>query len=153
MPNNEINVNIKVDERKGAVAPLTAATDTFQPIETDEYVTQIPTDGSGISYTLGQTITPTTDRTLYAIWQEITYDITYVYNYGTGTPDYVDTITYTEAQSYVMNTAVECSFVPPSGYELSTWNTAANGSGTNYAVGSTHTITANLTIYAQWVTI
>jgi len=32
MPNNEINVNIEVDERKGAVAPLTAATDTFQPI-------------------------------------------------------------------------------------------------------------------------
>ena len=67
--------------------------------------------------------------------------------------DYVDTITYTEAQSYVMNTAVECSFVPPSGYELSTWNTAANGSGTNYAVGSTKVISANLTIYAQWVTI
>ena len=30
------------------------------------------------------------------------------------------------------------------------WNTAANGSGTSYAVGATITPTSNITLYAQW---
>jgi autotransporter-associated beta strand protein len=33
------------------------------------------------------------------------------------------------------------------------WNTAANGSGTTYAAGSTYSGTSNLTLYAQWVTV
>jgi large repetitive protein len=38
-------------------------------------------------------------------------------------------------------------------YTFSGWNTAANGSGTTYAVGSTTLIpTANTTLYAQWNT-
>jgi M6 family metalloprotease-like protein len=37
------------------------------------------------------------------------------------------------------------------GYNFSCWNTAANGSGTNYAVGGTYTANASVTLYAQWV--
>jgi uncharacterized repeat protein (TIGR02543 family) len=36
------------------------------------------------------------------------------------------------------------------GFQLSGWNTAANGLGTDYAAGATITPTANLTLYAKW---
>jgi hypothetical protein len=37
-----------------------------------------------------------------------------------------------------------------SGYPFNGWNTAADGSGTGYAVGATFTITAPVTLYAMW---
>ncbi len=36
------------------------------------------------------------------------------------------------------------------GYTFSGWNTAANGSGTDYAPGTTFTINNSLTLYAKW---
>lgn len=39
------------------------------------------------------------------------------------------------------------------GYTLSGWNTAANGSGTALALGSSYTPSANITIYAQWTAV
>ena len=36
------------------------------------------------------------------------------------------------------------------GYTFSGWNTAANGSGTDYAPGTTFTISSSVTLYAQW---
>jgi fibronectin-binding autotransporter adhesin len=35
-------------------------------------------------------------------------------------------------------------------YTFASWNTAADGSGTNYSAGNTFTIAAPLTLYAQW---
>jgi len=37
------------------------------------------------------------------------------------------------------------------GFTFSGWNTAANGSGTNYAAGATYNGGASLTLYAKWV--
>ena len=37
------------------------------------------------------------------------------------------------------------------GHTFNGWNTAANGSGTSYAAGAQFTITANTTLYAQWI--
>ena len=37
-----------------------------------------------------------------------------------------------------------------SGYSFSGWNTSANGSGTSYSDRQSITISANLTLYAQW---
>jgi uncharacterized repeat protein (TIGR02543 family) len=36
------------------------------------------------------------------------------------------------------------------GYTFTGWNTAADGSGTEYASGATITLTSDLTLYAQW---
>jgi len=38
-----------------------------------------------------------------------------------------------------------------SGYSFDDWNTAADGSGTTYADTDTFNISANTTLYAQWV--
>ena len=39
------------------------------------------------------------------------------------------------------------------GYTFSGWNTAANGSGTDYAAGTTFAISGNTTLYAKWTPI
>lgn len=39
-----------------------------------------------------------------------------------------------------------------SGYSFSGWNTAANGSGTEYANGATYPFQSSVTLYAQWST-
>jgi uncharacterized repeat protein (TIGR02543 family) len=38
-----------------------------------------------------------------------------------------------------------------SGYQFSGWNTAADGTGTNYVGGNTFAINSNTTLYAQWI--
>jgi len=38
------------------------------------------------------------------------------------------------------------------GYTFDSWNTVADGSGTSYADGAPYAFTADLTLYAQWVT-
>jgi uncharacterized protein (TIGR02145 family)/uncharacterized repeat protein (TIGR02543 family) len=38
------------------------------------------------------------------------------------------------------------------GYMFTGWNTAADGSGTSYAVNAVITLTSNITLYAQWTT-
>ena len=67
-----------------------------------------------------------------------TYTITYKANGGTG-----DDIVAAETM-----TVANCTFTAPTGYEFSGWNTAEDGSGTNYAVG--RAINADVTLYAQW---
>lgn len=39
------------------------------------------------------------------------------------------------------------------GFSFSGWNTAANGSGTQYSPGNTFVISANTILYAQWVAV
>ena len=56
---------------------------------------------------------------------------------------------------YVINSLVTVlpnAFTAPSGKIFDGWNTAANGSGTNYAAGATFNITADTNLYAKWKT-
>jgi uncharacterized repeat protein (TIGR02543 family) len=61
----------------------------------------------------------------------------------------------TNSVSYVQGATVtvwgNTASLAKTGVVFSGWNTAANGSGTNYSVGSTFTIgTANIILYAKW---
>jgi len=67
-----------------------------------------------------------------------TYTITYLANGGSGT------MTATTGT----NPAVAENEFENSGYDFSGWNTAADGSGSNYTAGTT--VSSNLTLYAQW---
>ena len=68
-----------------------------------------------------------------------TYTISYNSNGGSGEM----------ASTTGSNPAVAaCTFIAPSGKTFSRWNTAANGSGTDYAVSATPK--ADLTLYAIW---
>ncbi|WP_165788832.1 InlB B-repeat-containing protein [Rubritalea profundi] len=47
-------------------------------------------------------------------------------------------------------TLADAGTMTNTGYKCTGWNSAANGSGTAYALGSSYTTEANLTLYAQW---
>ena len=76
-----------------------------------------------------------------------TYTVTYNANGGTGTMTDSNS-PYTSGSTV---TVLTNTFDAPSGMTFSGWNTAANGSGTSYSPGATFTISANTTLYAQWV--
>ena len=107
-------------------------------------------NGSGTSYTSGNTFTIHSDTTLYAQWTPLaTYTLTYNGNGNTsgtvpvdGSSPYFDggTVTVLGNTGSLVKT----------GFIFARWNTAANGSGTNYSATNTFTILANTVLYAQW---
>jgi uncharacterized repeat protein (TIGR02543 family) len=110
-------------------------------------------DGSGISYQPGSEINMPGSGivNLYAQWinPAITYTLTY--NPGTdgvGTPS---STTYASNETAtILGNTVPFTNTDPS-LSFYGWNTAADGSGTSYPVGSTITMNANKALYAQWV--
>ena len=75
------------------------------------------------------------------------YTITYDANSGSGTV--TDSKSpYGENQRATVKAST--GLTAPSSKEFDAWNTAANGSGTTYKPGQKITMTANVTLYAQW---
>jgi len=105
-------------------------------------------DGSGTAYAVGDTITmPASNLTLYAIWEDISYTMTYSLNGGSGTVPTETNKTYGQTFTAAATTGITA----PIGKTFKEWNTASDGSGTGYAAGGTVTVPAsNLTLYAIW---
>lgn len=105
-------------------------------------------DGTGTSYTVGQTgFYPTTNRTLYAQWNS-----TITYN-GNGQTSASNTVPpATTALGTAGNTTLATQgTLAKTGATFSGWNTAADGTGTRYAAGlTTYASTGSITLYAQW---
>jgi uncharacterized repeat protein (TIGR02543 family)/prepilin-type N-terminal cleavage/methylation domain-containing protein len=59
----------------------------------------------------------------------------------------------TKTQDIALTLATNTGNLSRTGYTFVGWNTAANGSGTNYAAGSRYTANEDLLLYAQWTTI
>lgn len=72
--------------------------------------------------------------------------ITYKANNGTTEADYVDHKTLGSAYTILGNTVT--GFTPPSTKSFSKWNTAADGSGTEYAAAASYATDSALTLYA-----
>jgi uncharacterized repeat protein (TIGR02543 family) len=114
-------------------------------------------NGSGTSYPAGSNVTmiPNTSFlpiTLYAQW--INPATTYILTYnagtgGSGTPPASPT-TYSSKQTATIlgNTGPFINSDPTKIFYG--WNTAADGTGISYPAGSTITMNANKTLYAQW---
>lgn len=57
----------------------------------------------------------------------------------------------TQSVAHGVSTAIKgASTFSRTGYTLSSWNTAADGSGTSYTTGGSYSFTGNKTLYAQW---
>ncbi len=110
-------------------------------------------NGSGTSYVPGSSETFTSSLTLYAQWTAIASSgtspgtspvVSFSANGGSGSPSTLSgvvgsTVTLPSSSSLVRT-----------GYTLTSWNTAANGTGTSYAPGASVTLTSSLMLYAQW---
>ncbi|MTA08955.1 MAG: hypothetical protein F2523_04285, partial [Actinobacteria bacterium] len=102
-------------------------------------------DGSGTTYAVSATYTPTSDITLYAQWNST---ITYNVNGGSGASSPTTT---TAKGSAATTTLASVGTITKSGSNFSGWNTRADGTGTNYAAGLTTFASAgDITLYAQW---
>ena len=106
-------------------------------------------DGSGDRYQDAQTVNGINNHLyLYAVWNPITYSVSYDANGGVGSID-SQSFVYDTAQALVANTFTK------EGYRFVSWNTKADGSGKIYA---DQAVVTNLTsvnnkeikLYAQW---
>ena len=93
----------------------------------------------------GDNITITEETYIYAVWEDITYTVSFNANGGTGSM-----IDETEQLGgYVLP---ECTFTAPTGKQFKCW-AEGSASGTQYAVGYEYDVTANVTFYAIWENI
>ncbi|TLS48216.1 hypothetical protein FE782_31920, partial [Paenibacillus antri] len=106
-------------------------------------------DGNGTQYATSDTFTiGAADVTLYAKWTINSYAVTYEGN-GATSGD------VPEDSSHAYNTDATAPGNPgglaKTGHTFAGWNTAADGSGTNYAESDMFTVgAADVTLYAKW---
>ena len=102
-------------------------------------------DGTGDSYSNGDSILVTKDIKLYAIWTPlpITYDVTYDPNGGKGA-----------INTYTMDANLYHNVFPQGytyeGHTFTGWNTKADGSGTSYENGDALFMDKDYYLFAQW---
>ena len=93
----------------------------------------------------GDQITITADTIIYAIWEDITYTVTFNANGGSGTM-----LDETEQLGgYVLP---ECGFTAPTGKQFKCW-AEGSASGQQYNVGYEYDVTANVEFFAIWENI
>ena len=89
-----------------------------------------------------------TGGTLTVVTSETSKTITYNVNGGSSTPSATEIWGETSWDGNVT------SSVPTrNGYQFNGWNTQANGGGTSYAAGASISLTADITLYAQWTAL
>lgn len=109
-------------------------------------------DGSGISYQAGATITMNANKTLYAQWATSTPTFTLTYEANGATGGTPPTDTYSPYPSGVQSTPIlGRNTLVRTGFQFLGWNSATNGTGTNYIISGTTLMTSNKILYAQWV--
>ena len=128
----------------GAAVTLPGATSLVKPGFTMASWNTVA-NGSGSSYALGQSLTLVSSMTLYAQWNSVPEIVLhFVSDGGSGS---LTTLSGLLGGSVALPGS---SSLVKSGYTLRSWNTAANGSGTSYALGQSVTLSTSLTLYARW---
>jgi len=107
-------------------------------------------DDAGQAFAPGENFTPTGNVTLYAVWHPIgtVFTVTFDANNGSGTPPNPQTV---NAGNPV--TIPGAGGLSMYGYNFGGWNTETDGTGRNYAPGSTFMPTGDVTLYANWIPI
>jgi hypothetical protein len=99
---------------------------------------------NGESHAAGDIVDVTGDVVVVAVWREKSCLVSFDANGGTGVMQSVD------VPVTVGLMAPECEFLYQK-HRFVSWNTAADGSGTSYAVGAPVDVSmASQTLYAQW---
>ncbi len=96
---------------------------------------------------VGNSFTITENTVLYAQWTANKYSVTYNGNGSDGGTVPTDA---TEYSHNAVATVLGAGNLSYSGHVFDSWNTSADGSGSEYSSGDTITMTSNVTLYAQW---
>ncbi len=92
-------------------------------------------------YQPGKEIKPSKNITLYAVWKQNTYTLTYNANSGSGAP---------AKQTGSGNITLSSTKPTRSGYTFLGWATDAKATKAQYQPGASYKLTANVTFYAVW---
>ena len=143
---------VTYDANGGAGAPA-AQTKTFgTPLTLDATVPTYTvytfkgwatTATGAVAYAAGASYTADAALNLFAVWEAITYTVTYDANGGVGAPN---------AQTKAYGAAITLDTAVPvyPGYTFKGWSTAATGTTVDYAPGASYAADANVTLYAVW---
>lgn len=102
------------------------------------------TKSGKVEYKPGDTYSSNANITLYAIWQQSTFTVTYNANGGSEAPD-------DQTKTYDINLTIPSSTIPiKTDYKFIGWGTAASDTTAKYQPGDTYTANANITLYAIW---
>lgn len=105
-------------------------------------------NGTGTTYLAASTITLSADTTLFALWTSVpTYTVTYLGNGHTSgsTPAAVT------SSNSAINLSANTGVLSKTNFTFNGWNTQADGLGTRYDVGAVFALSANTTLYAEWL--
>ena len=108
-------------------------------------------NGSGIAYPVGSNLYVTADTTLFAMWDAVTPKdrlILYHPNTSSGITGYGRMY---KVPIYTYHTVLSQGYTRE-GYMFDGYNTASNGSGTAYPVGSSLYVTTDIALFAMWKT-
>ena len=98
--------------------------------------------GGSVAYSSGGSYTNNASITLYAVWQAITYTVSYNANGGSGAPD-------SQTKTYGVNLTLSSTKPTRQNYNFKGWATSSGG-GVVYAAGGSYTANASVTLYAVW---
>jgi outer membrane protein OmpA-like peptidoglycan-associated protein len=102
-------------------------------------------DGTGTPYSDGESYSFSSELSLYAQWaSDSMVSCTFLSNGASGI---LSTVSDPSGTTVLLPSSNGLS---DSGYNFTGWNTAANGSGTQYSAGSPVVLNSNETFYAQW---
>ncbi len=105
-------------------------------------------NGSGTNYVAGGTYSLDAALTLYVKWTpRPTYPVNYNANSATGG---TAPLSQQKTQGVDLILATNSGNLRKNGYVFAGWNTAADGSGTNYSAGGTYSFDTAITLYANW---
>ena len=104
-------------------------------------------DGTGLTYSDQALLPFTGDVTLYGQWSAQVVHVSFESNSGSGS---VAGLNSTYGGSITLPTD---SSLSKAGFTLKGWNTNPQGTGTEYAPGSTLNVTGSETLYAQWSSV
>jgi uncharacterized repeat protein (TIGR02543 family) len=148
---NPTSGSMPAEQIKTHGSPLTLATNAGNLQRTGYVVDGWNTkaDGTGTTYALGGTYNVNAHLRLYPKWRQVpTYTITYYGNEATSGKEPDPQIKTQDVPIVLWRNNGK---IARTGYTFAGWNTSANGTGTDYAVGDTYNLNANLNLYAKWL--
>jgi uncharacterized repeat protein (TIGR02543 family) len=99
-------------------------------------------DGS-VSYSPGWKYNGNDALTLYAVWQAVTYTVSYDANGGSGAPD-------NQTKTWGVNLTLSSTKPTRTNYNFKGWGVSSNSTSVAYAPGATYSSNAGITLYAVW---
>lgn len=95
------------------------------------------------SWSAGGSYTDNTPRILYAVWEAVTYTVSYDANGGFGAPG---SQIKTHGKDLTLSTVVPTR----TNYTFKGWGTSASAGSATYSAGGTYSIDKAITLYAVW---